>query len=210
MTKSDERLLVALGRVKLYGIVDTQTSLKSIEQAREEGMELKTFDFATFWRVKASVTGKRSVVFSCRQKVERGILAKIEQVVETGSPIIVNSIQKLKGAAIKNCKIIGINLSPHVNEPGITLVSQAEEIVEAHGMTVKTVSYCLNKHKNIDDLKKVLEIIKMSPILSKATIIDLGEYNFEDEAEAAPYIEVLKAFRAEHKTNFEYRFGICI
>lgn len=198
-----------LGRVRLYGIADDGTTDEAILKARAEGKEIKTFDFFTFWRAKRLVNGDRSVVFSCRQGVELGILEKIAQVAESGSPLIVNSLQKVRGAAIKKCKIIGVNISLCLTEPGITAIDQLEDIVRDYGMEVRTVSYYLSAHRDIDELKEVLETIRVSDVLSEATIIDLGEYDFEDR-EAEAYMEVLKDFRERHGDHFEYRFGVHI
>ena len=198
-----------LGRVRLYGIADDETTNEAILKARKEGMEIKTFDFFTFWRAKDVVNGDRSVVFSCRQGVELGILEKIAQVAESGSPLIVNSLQKLRGAAIKKCKIIGVNINLCMTEPGITAINQLEDIVRDYGMEVRTVSYYLSAHRDIDELKEVLETIRVSKVLSKATIIDLGKYDFEEE-EAKAYMQVLKDFRERHGDHFEYRFGVHI
>ena len=76
-------------------------------------------------------------------------------------------------------------------------------------MVVRTVSYNLNWHRDIEELKMVLENIRVSNVLSEATIIDLGEYDFEDR-EAEAYMEVLKDFRERHGDHFEYRFGVHI
>lgn len=198
-----------LGRIRLYGIADDETTDDAILKARAEGKEIKTFDFFTFWRAKMLVNGDRSVVFSCRQSVELGILEKIAQVAESGSPLIVNSLQKLRGAAIKKCKIIGVNISLCLTEPGITAIDQLEDIVRDYGMEVRTVSYNLSAHRDIDELKEVLETIRVSDVLSEATIIDLGKYDFEEE-EVKAYMEVLKEFRERHGDHFEYRFGVHI
>lgn len=198
-----------LGRVRLYGIAHDGTTDEAIQKAREKGMEIKTFDFFTFWRAKEVVNGDRSVVFSCSQGVELGILEKIAQVAESGSPLIVNSLQKVRGAAIKKCRIIGVNISLCLTEPGITAIDQLEDIVRDYGMEVRTVSYYLSAHRDIDELKEVLETIRVSDVLSEATIIDLGEYDFEEE-EAKAYMEVLKDFRERHGDHFEYRFGVHI
>lgn len=203
-------LFDGLGNVKLYGIIGEETADEAIVKARADGLEIKTFDFFTFWRAKALVQEERSVVFSCRQAVELGILEKIAQVVESGSPLIVNSLQKLRGAAIKKCKIIGVNITPHLTEPGISAISQLEDIVRDYGMVVRTVSYNFPNHKDIEELKEVLESIRVSEVLSQATIIDLGEYAFETDEEAAAYVEVLKEFRERHGDHFEYRFGTYI
>lgn len=202
--------LNGLGRVKLYGIAGDDTTDEAVVEARRKGMEIKTFDFFTFWRVKRITGEERSVVFSCRQGVELGILEKIAQVAESGSPLIVNSLQKLRGAAIKKCKIIGVNITPHVCEPGISAIDQLEYIVRDYEMFVRTVSYNLSWHKNIEELKAVLASIHDSEVLSKATIIDLGEYGFESDEEAMAYMEVLKTFRKLHGNHFEYRFGVRI
>ena len=198
-----------LGRIRLYGIADDGTTDEAILKARAEGKEIKTFDFFTFWRAKRLVNADRSVVFSCRQGVELGILEKIAQVAESGSPLIVNSLQKVRGAAIKKCKIIGVNISLCLTEPGITAIDQLEDIVRDYGMEVRTVSYYLSAHRDIDELKEVLDTIRVSDVLSEAIIIDLGEYDFEDR-EAEAYMEVLKDFRERHGDHFEYRFGVHI
>ena len=203
-------LFDGLGSVKLYGIIGKETTDEAILQARADGLEIKTYDFFTFWRAQALVQEERSVVFSCRQAVELGIFEKIAQVAESGSPLIVNSLQKLRGAAIRKCKIIGVNITPHLTEPGISAISQLEDVVREYGMVVRTVSYNFPNHKDIEELKKVLNIISDSEVLSNATIIDLGEYAFETEEEAEVYVEVLKEFRERHGDHFEYRFGTYI
>lgn len=206
--KSSE--LKGLGRVKLYGIAGEETTDEAVREARKQDMEIKTFDFFTFWRVKHLTNEERSVVFSCRQGVELGILEKIAQVAESGSPLIVNSLQKVRGAAIKKCKIIGVNITPHMCEPGISAIDQLEEIVRDYGMVVRTVSYNLNWHRDIEELNMVLESIRVSSVLSEATIIDLGEYKFESDEEAMEYMAVLEEFRKSHGDHFEYRFGVRI
>lgn len=202
--------LKGLGRVKLYGIAGDDTTDEAVMEARRKGMEIKTFDFLTFWRIKRITNEERSVVFCCSQGVDRGILDKIAQVAESGNPLIVNSLQKLRGAAIRKCKIIGVNITPHVCEPGISAIDQLEDIVRDYEMSVRTVSYNLSWHKNIEELNAVLKSIHNSKVLSKATIIDLGEYGFESDEEAMAYMEVLKAFRKSHGEHFEYRFGVRI
>ena len=199
-----------IGRVHAYAIVNEQTTTETMTDVIEQGGEVKCFDFATYWRARSIIGGKRSVIFSCREKLEPGIIKKITQVTETGSPIIVNSLQKLRGAAIKKCKIIGVNITPHLTEPGISAISQLEDIVRDYGMVVRTVSYNFPNHKDIEELKEVLESIRVSEVLSQATIIDLGEYAFETDEEAAAYVEVLKEFRERHGDHFEYRFGTYI
>ena len=189
--KSSE--LKGLGRVKLYGIAGEETTDEAVMEARKQDMEIKTFDFFTFWRVKHLTNEERSVVFSCRQGVELGILEKIAQVAESGSPLIVNSLQKVRGAAIKKCKIIGVNITPHLCEPGISAIDQLEEIV-----------------RDYEELNMVLESIRVSSVLSEATIIDLGEYKFESDEEAMEYMAVLEEFRKSHGDHFEYRFGVRI
>lgn len=201
--------LFGLGNAQFYGIAGCGTTDAAIRKAREDGMEIKSFDFTTFWRAKELTGGDRSVIFSCQQGVELGILEKIAQVAESGSPLIVNSLQKVRGAAIKKCKIIGVNLTPHVCQPGITDIAQLERIVKDYDMEVRTVSYYLSNYRDIDELKEVLEIIRTSEVLSEAKIIDLGENDFGRE-EAEAYLEVLKDFRERHGDHFEYRFGIHI
>ena len=77
-------------------------------------------------------------------------------------------------------------------------------------MVVRTVSYNLNWHRDIEELKMVLENIRVSNVLSEATIIDLGEYKFESNEEAMMYMAVLEEFRERHGDHFEYRFGVRI
>lgn len=202
--------LEGLGRVKLYGIAGENTTEEAMMEARRKGWEIKTFDFFTFRRIRELVNEDRSVVFSCRQGADPGILVKIAQVAESGSPLIVNSLQKVRGAAIKKCKIIGVNISPHRYEPGISAITQLEEIVRDYGMVVRTVSYNLYLHRDIEELKTVLESIRTSKVLSEATIIDLGEYDFDSDEEAYLFMEVLKEFRERHGDHFEYRFGVGI
>lgn len=204
-TISDE---TGIGRVHAYAIVDDKTTTDTMIEVVEQGGEVKCFDFATYWRARSIIGGKRSVIFSCREKLEPGIIKKITQVTETGSPIIVNSLQKLR--AVKKVKKIGVNLSPHKNEPGITSIAELENMLDSLGHTVRTVSYCLNRHESVDDLKMVLNAIRGSKHLSKATIIDLGEWTFANFEEAAPYMELLREFRDAAKVNFEFRFGVVV
>ena len=147
-------------------------------------------------------------MFSCRQRIERDIIAKLKQVTETGGPTIVNSLQKVR--AVKKAKFIGVNLSPKNNEPGITMIDQLDELVQELGIQIRTVSYCLNKHRDVEDLERIMTAILESPELSKATIIDLGEWDFASDEEAEPYMEVLRWFRSQHNHNFEFRFGVII
>lgn len=195
-----------IGRVHAYAIVNEQTSTETMTDVIEQGGEVKCFDFATYWRARSIIGGKRSVIFSCREKLEPGIIKKITQVTETGSPIIVNSLQKLR--AVKKVKKVGVNLSPHKNAPGISNFAELDNMLDSLGYTVRTVSYCLNRHESLDDLKMVLNAIRGSKFLSKATIIDLGEWTFESFEEAAPYMELLREFRDTSKVNFEFRFGV--
>ena len=194
-------------KMKIYGIVGDYTTDAALAKAKEEGMEFKTYDFQNFWYVNEYMGGDRKVIFSCRRGVELGILEQIAQVAESGNPLIVNSLQKLKGAAIKNCKVVGVKITPCLSMPGITSITQLEEIVKNHGMVVRTVSYDLEANPNIDDLNIALEFIRTSDVLSKATIIDLGHYFFEKDEDAMVYMKVLADFIERHGDHFEYRFG---
>ena len=197
-----------IGTTKVYAIAEPTTTDEALWEARDNKVEVKCFDFDTFWRVREVIEGKKSVVFSCRQRIERDIIAKLKKVTETGGPTIVNSLQKVK--AVRKAKFIGVNITPTANEPGISMIDQLDEIVSELGIQIRTVSYLLDTHRNVDDLKKIMTAILESPELSKATIIDLGEWTFASDEEAEPYMEVLRWFRSQHNHNFEFRFGVII
>ena len=65
-----------IGTTKVYAIAEPTTTDEALWEARDNKVEVKCFDFDTFWRVREVIEGKKSVVFSCRQRIERDIIER--------------------------------------------------------------------------------------------------------------------------------------
>ena len=200
---------VPLSVCKWYAIVGPETSTATLEEIRELGMEVKTYDYESFKRAKEVFPGRYSVILSVRDKMTWVRMTNMRRAAALNVPVIVNSLQKVM--MLKNYgSRIGVSVTPVIMSPGISQFDELNQTIKATNLEVRTISYPLCTNKCIEDLKTVLREVKCHDELCKATIFDLGEWAFESIEEAEPYMAILRDFQREaarNGHNFEYRFG---
>ena len=202
-------LQVPLSVCKMYAICGPETTTETMEEIGAMGMEVKTFDIESFKRAKEVLPGRYSVILSVRDKMTWARMTNMRNVASTRVPVIVNSLQKVN--MLRNYGVrIGVFITPVLMSPGISQFDELNQTIKESNLEIGTLSYPLCSSKNIEELKELLHQIKTHDELHKARIFDLGEWNFDSDEEAKPFMEILKKFQDEafeYGFAFEYRFG---